>query len=229
MQHHIERLRAHIDAGTLIRGAWTGTDEQGRETACLLAALVPQCGIEESASVCPAEVMPAWLAYLTPRIDDNGTVEAWPGMVARFASLASRWHALDADAWQRVKYRWLAAVVREAMSHTSEEPVVAVCERVATLCEGVVATGTIDAASFLAAEEEASAAAARAAAAAASAAWASAREVATAVRAARAAAEAAKASEARAAETAAWDRITAQLFEALERELEDDTCAVDPD
>ena len=35
----MKTLEQHIDDGTLIRNGWTGTDDQGRETACLLAAL----------------------------------------------------------------------------------------------------------------------------------------------------------------------------------------------
>ena len=38
----MKTLEQHIDDGTLIRNGWTGTDDQGRETACLLAALAPQ-------------------------------------------------------------------------------------------------------------------------------------------------------------------------------------------
>ena len=74
----MNQLQQYIDEGRLIRNAWTGTDAEGRHTACLLAAIAPVCGEEESASVCPAEVMPEWLAHLTPWMDDNGTSGAWP-------------------------------------------------------------------------------------------------------------------------------------------------------
>src|SRR5690606_39757735 len=191
---HIELLKSHMANGTLIRGAWTGKDAQGRQTACLLAAMVPQCGQERSSIPCPATVMPRWLAYLTPNLDDRGSIEAWPAMVERFASLAARWHSLDEAAWRRVQFGWLAAVVREAAAVVREAAITAVCERVAALCDGVVTTGVIDAASFqkaqTAAEEAAASWAEEAAAswtarAAAAAAWTAA------VRAARAAAAAA--------------------------------------
>ncbi len=199
----VERLNTFIVEGRLIRKAWTGTDAKGRETACLLAALAPQCGEDERASVCPADIMPEWLAIMTPSLDDRGSDSAWPGMVRRYASLAARWAALDAAAWLRVEYRFRAAAVREARSHTASEQVQAVRDRVIALCCSVVETGRVDASAFMAAE----AAAAWAAEAEAAEAWAWAAEAA---RAARAAAEA-----------AAWDRMTVALFEAIELELAD--------
>jgi hypothetical protein len=38
MNERIERLNTMADEGRVIRNAWTGTDAQGREVACLLAA-----------------------------------------------------------------------------------------------------------------------------------------------------------------------------------------------
>lgn len=153
MQEHIERLNRHIEQGTLIRGAWQGTDAQGRETACLLAAMAPECGAEETANVCPAAIMPSWLAHLTPCLDDNGSLDAWPSMVKRFSGLAARWHTLDAAGWRRVQFTWLAASVREAAVHTKELSALMVCERVAALCDAVVDTGAIDDVAFGCAKE----------------------------------------------------------------------------
>lgn len=210
MTNHIESLRNYITNGTLIRGKWTGTDAQGRHTACLLAAMVPQCGEDQSSAACPADVMPSWLARLTPDLDDRGTLAAWPAMVERFASLAARWHTLDAAAWLRVQYTFLAACVREAASHTNEKKALDVCERVALLCDGVVETGVVDAKAFDDARAEAWAAAwaAWAAAWAAETAWAAAW-----------AARAAAAEAAWAEAWAAWDRVTVALFDAIEKEL----------
>lgn len=132
---HISRLRAHIEAGTLVRNKWTGTDAQGRETACLLAAMVPKCGEEGSADACPADVMPRWLAHLTPWIDDAGSAEAWPGVVQRYADLASRWHVLTADDWDALHKRVRAACVREDMRHTTDAHVISVCADIAETLE----------------------------------------------------------------------------------------------
>lgn len=209
MQEHIQRLNRHIEQGTLIRGEWVGTDASGRETACLLAAMVPQCGEDENSSACPATIMPSWLAHLTPNLEDKGSLASWPGMVQRFAGLAARWHVLDAAAWQRIQFGWLAAVVREAASHAKEPAVTAICERVAALCDGVVTTGVIDAAAFDAA---------RKAAWNTWAAWAAAWASAEAAWAAAWAAWAAAWADAASAE-AAWDRMTAALFDCIEKEL----------
>ena len=147
----IQRLNGHIEAGTLIRGRWTGTDEQGRHLACLLAAMVPECGKEQMASVCPAELMPQWLAQLTPWIDDAGSDAAWPGVVRRYAAVAARWHALSAEEWRRLDYAVRALCVREAMRHTPDATVISVCGRAATLCEAAASGATIDVAETAAA------------------------------------------------------------------------------
>ena len=86
-----------LDDGTLVRNVWTGTDAQGRATACLLAALVPACGYTRSATACPADVMPAWLARLTPWIDDAGTAAAWPGHIREYARLVPHFGRLSAE------------------------------------------------------------------------------------------------------------------------------------
>lgn len=85
----VSELERRIAEGTLARGRWTGTDARGRQTACLLAALAPECGVSGSAGSCPAEVMPAWLAHLTPWLDDAPSAEAWPGLVRRYSSTPS--------------------------------------------------------------------------------------------------------------------------------------------
>jgi len=54
-----DRLDSHLHAGTLIRWAWVGTDAEGRATACLLAALSPECGVASSAAACPAVAIDA--------------------------------------------------------------------------------------------------------------------------------------------------------------------------
>jgi hypothetical protein len=131
-----ERLNYHINAGTLIRRAWTGSDAQGRKTACLLAAMVPACGDARAASVCPADVMPSWLAHLTPWIDDAGTLGAWPGHIKRYAALAARWGDWTPAQWERKRQIVRAACVREAMRHTIDAAVLRICEDVAATLEG---------------------------------------------------------------------------------------------
>jgi hypothetical protein len=129
-----DRLDRLIAEDRLIRNAWTGEDGHGRATACLLAALSPEAGESRKAYACPATVMPGWLARVTTRFDDEGTLEAWPGMVRRYANLARRWYVLDAETWMRVQYTSRALLVREAMLHTKDESVLNVCKQVAELC-----------------------------------------------------------------------------------------------
>ena len=111
----LDRLDAMIASGSIIRGAWT----DGHERACLLAALSPEAGVAESATACPAEVMPPWMAHLTVWIDDNPSEGAWPALVGRYAALARRWHALDDAGWERARIGVMIAIVTEARMHVA--------------------------------------------------------------------------------------------------------------
>ena len=126
----VERLHTLIKENRVIRNAWVGTDEQGRETACLLAALSPEVAEQETASACPAELMPAWLAHFTPWMADFTSYEAWPVLVRRYAACAARWSTLDNAAWRRVEVALRRASVVEAMSHTTDERVLNVSRTV---------------------------------------------------------------------------------------------------
>jgi hypothetical protein len=116
MSYDIDRAIEYLREGRLLRGGWTGLDNQGRETACLLAAIVPECGRRKSAAACPSSLMPPWMASLTVFIDDRGTDEAWPRTVVRYVSLLRRSRALSESAWLRLDYRCRRAAVLEARS-----------------------------------------------------------------------------------------------------------------
>jgi hypothetical protein len=184
-------------------------------------------------------LLPKWFAELVPPIDDRGSVEAWPGMVQRFAEVVGRAATvLDTAAWERVKFRCLSIFVREAKSHTTDAKAAAVCETVIGLCDRSAAGEVIpkEAWESRAAEtweSQAEDGASRAAEGSAEAAkWAAAAAEAQAAEgaAAAAAAEAAKwAARAAAAETladgdaweawaAAWDRMTSAILDAIEAE-----------
>jgi hypothetical protein len=120
-----DRLDLFIAENRLIRKDWGYTDSKGRELACLLAALAPEVGLGEDgeATKCPAEVMPLWLAYLTPWIDDAGGENQWPTVIRRYASLARRWEKLTAEDWQRLEYKVRSTILREiANSPGMKEP-----------------------------------------------------------------------------------------------------------
>lgn len=144
----IERLDTMIAEGRLIRNKWRDDGGvNGRELACLLAALSPEAGENSDASACPASVMPAWFAYMTPWFDDSGSLEAWPGMVRRYAELARRWHVLTPGQWKKLDYRVRAIAVRESTVHfdASVFPDVAkVCVDVIALCDAAGQSGDLD-------------------------------------------------------------------------------------
>ena len=211
LQERLNRLDAFIAEDRIIRGKWTdGGGGAGQERACLLATLSPETGEQETASVCPASVMPKWLAALTPGMDDNGSLSEWPAFIRRYASLARRWSKLTPEVWHRLDFEVRAIIVREAASHTRNEAMLAACGAVVDLCSRVVLGQEPQPKEWAAARAAAAwAAAPRAAARAAvadaaeAAAWA----------AAWAAAPRAAAADAR----AAWDRMNTAVLDAIER------------
>lgn len=175
---NIQRLKTYINEGRLIRNKWVGEDAQGRETACLLAALSPEVAKKQSPNHCPADIMPKWLAYLTTKIDDNGSLEKWPEVVNRFADLASRWHVLSDIEWDRANFKVKKVCVLEAMKHTTDEKPLKACRDVVSALDREIAGDKLSDAEWselrtnAAAAHAADAAAAHAAAAAAYAAYA---------------------------------------------------------
>jgi len=214
-QYRIERLKRHMQEGTLIRGMWNKTDDDGREFACLLFALAPEVGPYGNISVCPGSVMPQWLAYLTPWIDDAPSDEAWEELVARYAELASRWHVLDAEDWRRLDYAVRGIVLREAMQHTQEEKTLQVCKHVLDLCDREAQGEPIDTKTWSAANTRAKAVAASA--------W-KAKEAVSTVKAAEVAAFASKAETEAAWAAFSWvqvsgnvDRLVAAILDKIEQ------------
>jgi hypothetical protein len=235
----LDWLDALIERGDLLRGQWT----DGRERACLLAALSPEAAAAGSAKRCPATLMPAWLAHLTPWLDDEPSAEAWPAIVRRYASLARRWHVLDAAAWERARVGACVAIVVEARSHVDASEAQALAAIDAVLAwlragapeaqrEPTWRAASALAASALAASEasawaawaaeateaEATEAATWASAWAAWAAWAAEATEAEATEAAARAA--ARAAATRAASSATADRIASGVLDAIQREVE---------
>lgn len=115
-------LDAHIADGRLIRNSWASTDKDGRALACLLVALAPEAAGGD-ASACPASVIPAWLAHLTPLIDDCVSQREWPTVIREYARFVRAGAvSLDNAGWRRVQARFMICVLAEAPS----EPGVAV-------------------------------------------------------------------------------------------------------
>ena len=214
--NYTTKLNQYIAEGRLIRHAWTGSDKQGRQTACLLAAMSPEVASSSDASACPAHIMPEWLASLTPWMDDSGSDDAWHGMVRRYAAVAARWHVLSDEIWRRLDYTARRIALEDCLQFSGN---------VAPVVEGVIALlRRAEAGADVARSEWVAATAAAwdvwaATKAAASAAWVPwAAEEATAAVAEAAAWVAANAAKAAAAASdAAADRITAAILAAIEK------------
>ena len=95
-----------LDRGLILRRKWS----EG-EAMCLLAAADPEVAKYESSDYCPLDLMPQWLAYLTPSMDDEGSAAAWEPMVRRYADLFSRWHVLTPEAWERARIQALLSIL----------------------------------------------------------------------------------------------------------------------
>ena len=203
-QQRIERLNTFISEGRLIRNEWTGEDGQGRETACLLAAISPEVAESWAEKDCPSDLMPEWFARLTPWIDDTGSEEHWPEVIKKYANLASRWHVLSADDWERLEYKTKRIALIEARKHTNDTEVLKCVDGVIVLINRWLAGDKPAIEVWSAAESAASAEiAARSAASAA-----------------RIAARNAAASAARNAASAA-DRMIDEILDALESLIEE--------
>lgn len=203
----LDRLETMIRENRIIRGAWT----EGQDRACLLAALSPEAGAKQTAHACPAEVMPAWLAHLTPWLDDAPSEEVWPALVRRYAALARQWHVLDAAGWERARIGALISIVSEARAHCPQhetQTLAAIDGVLAWLRRGAPASERLAALWAAEAAGEWTSWAAAAAKAAGASAWA-----------AGASAEAAEKAAATAARAEASDRIAIGVLDAIEREI----------
>src|ERR1041385_8675941 len=129
------RLSRLIREDKIIRQQWTDG-----ERVCLLAGLSPEVAEKKDSAACPASVVPPWFAHLTPSMDDNGTAEAWPAFVRRYARVVRKAALeLDAAGWRRAEYRVRGLAVEEAMKNTDDAGVLKVCSVVVDLCRREVA------------------------------------------------------------------------------------------
>ena len=176
-----DRLDKFISEGRIVRRVWG----DGKERACLLSALAPECAEATDSYACPAELMPAWLARMVPEMDDEGSEAAWEGFVKDFAAAIRKTAGWEVGEWQQLEYKVKIIAIEEAMQHTKDEEVLEICGKVISLL--LRAGAGEDVAEELAAAEDA--------------AWA----------AAWVAAEADK----EAAAWAAWDRMNSAIIEAM--------------
>lgn len=132
MKERLERFDKFAERG-ILRFTWT-REEDGRARACLLTALSEEAyniARDHGASfmgivnACPATLMPGWFAEITPKIDDNVSVEYWPKMVKEFRTLAEGWEALSPTQWEVLGQRHASEInmiARDAVNaHNSSE------------------------------------------------------------------------------------------------------------
>ena len=198
LKQRFDRLDSMIAEGRLLRKQWTESGEEGKERACLLAALSPEVAKSHSSGSCPADIIPAWLAQLTPAMDDNGTLGEWSAFVRRYSQvIRSASEKLTEEQWNRVQYRVRIGIIQESMKHVRETDteVLASCRTVVSLCEQAADGNNPNPAAWSAAESAAESAARSAAwSAARSAAWSAAR-------------------------SAAWDRLNTMILDTIEAEV----------
>jgi hypothetical protein len=78
---------------------------------CLLGAMHKESAINRHHSYCPQEIMPKFMAAITPIIDDYVSRENWESMVQRYISLASKWYRFTPDQWSEIeRYAAIAAL-----------------------------------------------------------------------------------------------------------------------
>src|SRR6185295_5775000 len=100
------------DEGRLTQGYWHSKAEDGRDIACLLGSIHPSV---TRASQCNGDLMPMWLAALTPVLFDGILTAEIVSIARRYGALIGRGHALSLEAWGRVLSRFLIRTIDEAV------------------------------------------------------------------------------------------------------------------
>jgi hypothetical protein len=92
VQDRIAQAETALNEGRIIQGDWRRKNGGGRELVCALAAFGPDIN---SASDCPAELMPQWLAELVPVLDDGIAAADVPWFMGALLTRAKVWSILD--------------------------------------------------------------------------------------------------------------------------------------
>jgi hypothetical protein len=206
VQDRLGLAETALREGRIIQSDWRRKDDSGRELVCALAAFGPDIN---SASACPADLMPPWMAEMVPVLDDGIAEADVPWFMGELLKRAKAWAVLDEAAWERIRTGYMIGLARQALASAAPvqpEPKPAYWQDIVDAVERVAAALEKGEPEELKAAEAAAWAAAWAAARAA--AWAAARAAAWAAAwAAEAAAWAARA----AAWAAAWAAEAAGL------------------
>ena len=119
MTEAVHRLCQYVEEGRILRHRWSDGGSEGWKKVCLLTALEPMCAVEMSPNACPEDVLPAWVAHLTPWMNDAGSENAWPTVVRRYAAVIGKVGAWTPEQSAAAEERALQIIRAEA--HPIEE------------------------------------------------------------------------------------------------------------
>lgn len=147
-QRIAEAEKAHSE-GRIIQDAWRQDGgSHGRELVCALAAFGSDI---HSSADCPADLMPAWLAKLVPRVGDLIAANDVPWFMGKLVVRAKRWQSLDTDAWERVRTGFLIHTIQLAVDEAAKaqsDPKPAYWNQIVDACEqmkrALAGTGDLD-------------------------------------------------------------------------------------
>lgn len=213
-------LRA-VETRSLTQKKWHGKGAGGREIACLLGSIDKRVS---SPSDCNADLMPLWLAELTPVLFDGIAADQIYLVAERYGRAVDQWGRLSDDQWSLILTRFFVRCIDDALDAArplcvgqsywqAVEDVCAQCKAAITSGDGEArAKAGREAAQW---EMAAGTTAARMAAKAAARAAAPAARAKAAAQAAEAAAQAAAAATTVARANAAWKPAYFKLFTFL--------------
>jgi hypothetical protein len=110
-EHASKNIIRFATEGRLIQQAWH-QDRDGREMACLLGSIDPSV---QGAADCNGDLMPMWLATITPTLFDGIPREHVTEIGLRYGNLVGRWHVLKPENWEAVLIRFLCRTVDDAV------------------------------------------------------------------------------------------------------------------
>lgn len=116
-QQAATRFNQMLAEGRVIRSKWADTDDEGREIACALAAMVPEVGSAEDVATCPAELMPQWFAEMVLFIGENLPSDQWDAQMHRLGNLAGRWYVLGDKGWGLAEVKFKSHFMEIALAN----------------------------------------------------------------------------------------------------------------
>lgn len=115
------RILSRLSTGTLRRSSCEGDSDLGCGTVSLLVAVWPS-GAEKynddaAASAIPEDIMPLWLATLTPMLSNCVSYVQWNRTMRRYAGAAGRWHVLGDSEWRECLLATLEVILQIALPY----------------------------------------------------------------------------------------------------------------